>query len=419
VFPGNPNNQNEWSLYSVQGPFGDRRTITSSHFPTLPGQDQIELDIAYSFHSNPDSNNIETVNLMYENIDDLLDWVKSPSLSCNQITEFCSSDCVWPGDFNADGIVDHFDYLKLGIGLGESGSNRNGLVTWQGHTAENWGSDFLDGLNMKHADANGDGFIDTTDLILHTRYYLYENDNYNPGFEYRLGEEIGFDLHSSNVTLTSGGTVRFDIISQMEIQEVYGLAFTLDFDSSLFRTSLFVPMNPIDQENVILFQRSSRDNRYAIVLDGHASGTIETGKKIATVFLSQKNETPPNLLPDSALIRLLNLTAIDEAGQQLDIGFQPLVIYKEQATGTKGLQTPDQDVTIYPNPTEGIVHIQHEGITFHELFLYNVQGRLVRKMRLSDVSSHLIDLSDEQQGLYMIKLVNDQFELRQRVFLAN
>ena len=92
------------------------------------------------------------------------------------VTDFCGTtandeisvdldaDCVWPGDFNYDNVVNNKDLLALGLAFGESGFPRTGAsYNWQGQAANDWVAVQQNGVNYKHIDANGDGVIDLND----------------------------------------------------------------------------------------------------------------------------------------------------------------------------------------------------------------------------------------------------------------
>ena len=73
-------------------------------------------------------------------------------------------DCVYPGDFNYDGLVDHYDLLYWGWAAGSSGSMRpNASLVWEHQPCYDWANTQQNGTNYKHADGNGNGIIDNND----------------------------------------------------------------------------------------------------------------------------------------------------------------------------------------------------------------------------------------------------------------
>ena len=97
--------------------------------------------------------------------------------ACASFTELapinCEAEFVWPGDANFDNIADHHDLLNIGLAFGKEGPERNtDNISWEAQIAENWEGRFIDGLNFKHADCNGDGLINERDIEVINENYL-------------------------------------------------------------------------------------------------------------------------------------------------------------------------------------------------------------------------------------------------------
>lgn len=91
-------------------------------------------------------------------------------------------DCVWPGDFNKDGIVNHLDVLTYGLHYGIEGLSRpNASISWQGQPSPVWPDTTTEGTNLKHIDANGDGIINHLDwAVLALHYGNTHTDTLSP-----------------------------------------------------------------------------------------------------------------------------------------------------------------------------------------------------------------------------------------------
>jgi hypothetical protein len=80
-------------------------------------------------------------------------------------TAQCNTDSVWAGDANADYTVNIYDPLAIAVAYNKTGPVRVGASTaWQAQYCTNWTDTFTNGVNMKHADCNGNGTVDTFDL---------------------------------------------------------------------------------------------------------------------------------------------------------------------------------------------------------------------------------------------------------------
>ena len=74
-------------------------------------------------------------------------------------------DSVWPGDVNNDYSVDNNDVLALALAFGYTGAPRDSnTVNWKAKFCNSWQQNIL-GINLKHADCNGDGIVSYADTI--------------------------------------------------------------------------------------------------------------------------------------------------------------------------------------------------------------------------------------------------------------
>jgi len=129
---------------------------------------------------------------------------------CNSGVDICYSGDVWPGDFSNDGIVDVYDVLYWGLANGSNGvSRQSASSSWAAQPANEW-QNFVNGVNGKHQDGNGDGIVDESDLQLIDIHYGRSHDlNLNP-----------FNQNNSNLDLKAVGIV----------YEEDGIALTYDLN---------------------------------------------------------------------------------------------------------------------------------------------------------------------------------------------
>ncbi|MCP4438817.1 MAG: T9SS type A sorting domain-containing protein [Aureispira sp.] len=85
VFPDNPNNSGGWSMISESLIGLDPRLVGSMVKDSLVLGESITLDIAYSYHRDLDSSNLQNVNLMYEQVPMVQDFYNN-NFSCATIT---------------------------------------------------------------------------------------------------------------------------------------------------------------------------------------------------------------------------------------------------------------------------------------------------------------------------------------------
>lgn len=73
---------------------------------------------------------------------------------------------IYPGDANADNVVNHIDLLYVGKNFGFTGNPRTDTAnTFAPQTAPTpWGFSYY-GVEVMYADCNGDGVIDANDTL--------------------------------------------------------------------------------------------------------------------------------------------------------------------------------------------------------------------------------------------------------------
>lgn len=87
-------------------------------------------------------------------------------------------NCVWPGDADNNGKVDAKDILPIALYMGETGSERTLTTTnWLGLSVDDWdNSQISNGINLKHSDTDGNGYLNEADTLSILDYY---NKNHN------------------------------------------------------------------------------------------------------------------------------------------------------------------------------------------------------------------------------------------------
>jgi hypothetical protein len=93
-------------------------------------------------------------------------------------------DTLFPSETNKDGMVNHFDIFSLGLLHNQSGNPRalsQENITFSPKKTADWNSkNGFNGINAKHADANGDGIIDDQDFQALLTHYGKITKNYTP-----------------------------------------------------------------------------------------------------------------------------------------------------------------------------------------------------------------------------------------------
>lgn len=140
-------------------------------------------------------------------------------------TRQCNVDSVWPGDANGDFTVNIYDPLAIAIASGQTGPTRPGATTsWTAQACSNWTGVFTtNNVNMKHADCNGDGTVNNTDLGAVTANYNLSHPK-GAGHKGTGTNDLYFDM--TNVHLAPGKAVSIPVkfgTATQTITNAYGM----------------------------------------------------------------------------------------------------------------------------------------------------------------------------------------------------
>lgn len=144
------------------------------------------------------------------------------------------SNCVWPGDFNYDNVVNNYDLLAWGIAFGAMGSNRpNASFNMEGQPCIDWSGVQPDSTNYKHCDGNGDGIIGINDYEVIELNYGQMHGTPTPSASPPTGPISLTPVLATPPALFGNNTliaVEFHLDNSINaMTATYGLAFTIDY----------------------------------------------------------------------------------------------------------------------------------------------------------------------------------------------
>ena len=91
-------------------------------------------------------------------------------------------------------------------------------------------------------------------------------------------------------------------------------------------------------------------------------------------------------------------------------GNEYFVKYYYSTTGVN--DNTDQQVSLYPNPTKGSFTVNAENL--QQVMVYNTVGQLVLN-QICDGNSAVLDLSNAESGIYMVKVISANGESIQKL----
>ncbi len=397
IYNGDPRDSSSWAATNVFEEGKEVQTVSSVFLGRLdPGSVEI-VDLAYTFHNDTTADYLGQMTSMYENIDSLRNIDLFWGEPCTRFPLCLDNDCVWPGDFDKNGIADHRDYLTWAVLNGSTGAERNGLVSWRGHYGEDWNKE-IHMINAKYADGDGNGVVELNDIEINNQNFLLTNDAYNEEATYPPGPEI---VLTSMPTFDSEGRIRnFKVSTGRVLPDILGVTFEVEFDTSLLRLVTMLPFWPADSNKLTYISGYAPSEYFKVsyVQTDNTGITIDSNITILRALPSSFSLKTGLPIPDSTVIRLRNLKGIDPEGNDLHLGSYELIVYKEGFTGVSNIEK--NDLVIYPNPTDGSIFIETDLET--DLLIFNMQGQLVRKISKIEIH-HPVDLSSLLPGIYLLE----------------
>ncbi len=396
IFNGDPRDSSGWSALEFFPHGDDQKIVSSVSLGRMdPGQVR-EVLTAYMFHYDSTLDRLGQIALMYSDIDSLFFLLNNHDLACTPFPICNNTHCVWPGDFDNNGIVDHRDYLTWGVMKGATGAKRDGLISWRGHYCDDW-DELVTGLNIKHGDGDGNGIVDINDIDINTENFLLTNQNYQSDVVYTDGPEI---VLSAQQMMDDQGRIRnFRIQAGESLNNVLGIAFEIEFDTSQFQLQSLIEDWP-DSHELIYKSRYDTDHffKIAIVQTNHKGITIGSSFLLLRDLGNILSLKPGLPIPDSTVIRLRNLIAIDPEGNEIKMGSNTLVVYKEIPTE---ISNPDEDlISLYPNPAQNVLYVDTPTDVSGEII--NLQGQIIQRVYLKNISP--IDVSGFSPGVYLLRI---------------
>lgn len=342
-------------------------------------------------------------------------------------------DCIWPGDTNNDGVVDVGDLLPIGLAMGGYGTPRLNPQTtnWAAQYSEDWLGD-INGLNLKHIDANGDQVISALD----TQVVMQ-----NLGLQHRLRAApqsfAPFDISFKGPQEAEfGDIISLDVIvgsPEVVIVDLSGFRVPFVFDNTVVNSASieFPETSWMSYDSPIL---SVSDNNHAAgVLNSavtRTSGVPAYGfgrvarLDVVIVDLSgfrgaEGDEFTTEIGSEDEVAMAMNaagnLDAVRVIPYQLKIKNRPATQVGNFAPVEANAYL-DGKLLAYPNPTDGqlIVHLNGQQ-QFSALQLTDLTGRVVRSEQGLNTNHRELSLVDLANGMYTLTITTEDGVVNRKI----
>ena len=324
---------------------------------------------------------------------------------------------VFPGDANANGVVDQYDVLSIGFAIGETGPARI-LTDNQTETQSipvNWDMNFPNGLNMIHADADGNGSVNVMDFFPWDQNFGFVHAAVTPielpddsGAEAQVLWNNGLTIEP--VTAAQQLNIPFEFIIP-DNQNVNGIAYRLSYnpehfahvDLSVSNTWLVTDGQGIALENAApgaidvgvsrfgpnpLFGGGTGGTLELIIIDDMiglletAPDTLETHFKLEQVLLVNDELEPIPIRSDSFSVKLYRPGTVASADRPQD---------------------NELEAVLFPNPFQGQLNLRSTH-PMQRVLIYDTLGREVWRKPFSPRRQLSVQDLQLASGCYFIQI---------------
>lgn len=323
---------------------------------------------------------------------------------------------VWPGDTDTDMMVDNNDLLPIGIAYGATGLVRDtASIIWSGYRARDWGQlTPSSAVDFKHIDADGNGTINADDTLAIT---LNWGNSYS--FRNRGGVRGTIPFFVDVTTPPTQQQAQLPIVlgsQSIPANGVYGLAFTLQYDTSLVKPgtvnvsfanswigSIGTDMISIQRDFYpdgivkVAVTRTDGQNMNGFGPIGTLGFTIQDD-----IMLQRGNYDFRFDLRD---VRLIN-------AQETELGTNPTESTLSITTSTQQLAL--DRISVFPNPATNWLRVEAQNTVIEDVIMLTVAGQTIRTWHPATDQTTL-KLEDVTPGLYILSIRTSEGLLHKKV----
>lgn len=416
AFPGHPADPDSWALPNTEVEPGDFRAVGGIEVGTLLPGESFEATTARIYTATTDLSFAEGFDQMYEDLAQLQVLFDQQFEGACTTPAPCDTNCVWPGDMNNDGIANYEDLLNMGLNLGQTGPARTLPPAWIPQSSAAWPVP-----GQQFADANGDGSVSPEDILITLINYGSTQEDYAPDHTY----EAGPDLQAANLIGGVFGTFfpsewYYGRIQLDAPPKLKGLAFELEYDPRYLELRPFGDTE-LFTENRISIARHAPDApalQYAVFQLGDENSWIDSDNVFKAFNLYTYNSYTDPLPSDTTYLRFRNIVAIKPDGELFDLGGTDAMVIFD---GLPIVSTKDDalpELSIYPNPTNGQLHLRAPGREWESIRLISPTGQVLFQQQGYFSETQELDLSGFPAGLYWLQVESQRQWANRKVILT-
>jgi hypothetical protein len=321
---------------------------------------------------------------------------------------------VWPGDANGNGVVNHVDLLELGLHYGHQGPARAfSSSSWFPHVLDTaWGIYSPSLVDLGHGDCNGDGQIDSLDAAVVGQNFGNYWQLANPGDGSTLDTLAApsLQLNAPNpISLTQLDTVSVTVSlgnGSQAHSELYGLAFTIDFDPTIVDTVLLAFsggwMN-LDNTALIVQRMDSIPGRVHVGITRRDGLAVNGNGALGSLGIVMDDDI--RISANYQIPFTISFArAIDAAG--MPIALRPVGHVLDVTTpDPPGSPKVAKGIQVYPSPANSTLFLDADDLRDVHVRIIDLSGRVVYAQNFNALSHYPLSVLGWIPGVYFVEVV--------------
>jgi hypothetical protein len=328
---------------------------------------------------------------------------------------------VFPGDANANGVVDQYDIPQIGYAMGATGPARiqNDDASVPQTIPQFWGEIFPSGLNLIHADADGNGAVNIFDFFTWNENFGIIHDFVTPvelsPNETDAPAAVQWNDQTVLLPLTSSETAEIPVDFIINnFQEVNGVAFRIKYHPSHFSSVNFSSTGnwlKADGHGISLQNTSPGQINIGMTRLGNDPVTGGgNGGTLSIIIISDMIdllETAPDTMSTWLKIEGMQLLDGDLSPIPVSVDSFEIKLYRPGVIAATAEPLNELGATLYPNPSTGPCTISAAS-SFGKITLVDGLGRVVYTRAFSPRRSWSLPDLNLAPGYYHLKVEGSQ-----------
>lgn len=337
--------------------------------------------------------------------------------------QICSTDCVFPGDANRDGIVDMWDLMTVGSHIGQYGVARaNTNLSWTPTSAANWGSSLETGVNIKNADLNGDGIISALDTAVISANFGKVNSivsEKTPELS-----QIELQVLTTSNAAGQGDMVEITVLvgsSALPIIDAHGLSFSVGYDADLVQENTmtvdFLTASWLTRYDafIAMSKMVNRGRIEAGIARSQDRGVSGRGEvtKIRAIVVDDLNGFHVGDKP-VARFRINDVYMMDKQGRRIQIEGKEIAIPIKVVKKDEPMK--ESDLLMFPNPSSDFMSFYLNGVNnIESLRVVDMMGKEVMRQNSVKGKQATVYFDNLATGMYIAEVTTEKGKIIKKI----